>query len=69
MEIQIMEMKNPKYSNAENTTVDVEVKFSHMPEEFVWFTASPNDTTSYGPEIYQRAINGDFGLVQAYQGN
>lgn len=64
-----MEIKNPKYSNAENTTVDVEVNFSHMPEEFVWFTASPNDTTSYGAEIYQRAINGDFGIIQAYQGN
>jgi len=69
MTIQILAIKNPKYSKADNSLIDVQVKFSHMPEDFVWFTASLNDTTSYGPEIYQRALNGDFGVIQAYQGN
>lgn len=62
----ILQIKSPKWANAEQTLVNVEVNFEHLPEEFVWFTASPNDTTSYGKDIYSRAVAGEFGAIQAF---
>lgn len=60
-------VRNPRWSNEENTIINLEVNFSHMPEEWVDFTASPNDTTSYGPALYQLATEGRFGPIAAFQ--
>lgn len=65
MDIKITEIRNPRWANVAHTLIDVEVQFSHMPEEWVWFTASPNDTTSYGVDIYNKAIEGKFGQIRA----
>jgi len=56
----IAEVKEMKLND--DQTIDMLVKFDHMDEE-VWFTASPDDPEPHGKELYQRAINGEFGEI------
>ena len=44
------------------TQINLTVKFAEWPDP-IPFTASPNDNTSYGPVIYQNAVNGDYGPI------
>ncbi|POA21519.1 hypothetical protein C1886_04395 [Pseudomonas sp. FW300-N1A1] len=56
---------NPQWANAEHTAINlllVAVGLGAMP-----FTATPDDSTDYGPEIFQRAVAGDFGEIAAYE--
>lgn len=55
----------PVFSNAEQTSVDLTVKFSNH-DKPVAFTASPYDTEEHGRELYARAVAGDFGKVLPY---
>lgn len=68
----ILEVKNPRYSNSDNTYIDVDVKFAEIVENgepvFIPFTAVENDVELHGRELFTRAINGDFGEIQPYQG-
>jgi len=56
----IVEVKEMKLNS--DQTIDMLVKFDHMDGE-VWFTASPDDPEPHGRELYQRAINGEFGEI------
>lgn len=60
------QIKNPKWVNAEHTLIDCEVNFNHLPEEFVPFTADPNDIYPYCKEIFDRCASGEFGPVAEY---
>ena len=60
------QVKDPVWSDAEQTAIDCLVLFDNQ-NEFVPFTASPNDSTVYGPEIYAECIAGDYGPVLPYQ--
>lgn len=60
------QIKNPKWINAEHTLIDCEVNFNHLPEEFVPFTADPNDIYPYCKEIFDRCVSGEFGPVAEY---
>lgn len=60
------EVKNLKWANAEQTLIDCEVNFTALAEEFLPFTASPNDSMPHGVEIYNRCIAGDFGAIAPY---
>ena len=55
-----------RYANEGHTSISMTVKFSHIPED-VPFTASIDDVEPHGVEIYNRAINGDFGPIAEYQ--
>lgn len=66
--INLIEAKNPKWSNSEKTRIDIECNFDHIPEEFVWFTADENDKMPYGREIFQRAVNGEYGTISEFIG-
>lgn len=61
-------VSNPIFSNPETTMINVDVDFDHLgaPGETVPFTAAANDTEAHGREIYERAINGEFGPVAPY---
>lgn len=59
----INNVRNPKWANYKQTTIDVEVDFDHLEEEYVPFTADPNDVEPHGVEIYNRAIAGEFGVI------
>lgn len=61
------QVKNPVWTNAEHTEINCEVNFDDLPEEFVPFTANPNDP--YNPaskEIFDACVAGDYGPVAEY---
>lgn len=60
------QVKNIKWSNAEHTQIDCEVKFNNLPDEFIPFTANPNDTMEYGVDIFNRCVAGEFGEIGEY---
>lgn len=62
----IKDIRNPRWSNAAQTAIDVEVNFTKLPEEYVQFTATPDDCTAYGPEIFTLALQGQFGPIKPY---
>jgi len=59
--------RNPKWADKEQTSIDLEVDFDELDEEYVEFNAHPNDIVSWGPDLYNRAIAGEFGDIAAYQ--
>jgi uncharacterized protein with HEPN domain len=59
-------VKNPSWADELHTQINCEVNFSHLPEEFVNFTASPDDIETYSQEIFSRALAGEFGEIQEY---
>ena len=56
-------VRNVAWADFAQTAVDMEVDFDEQDEEFVAFTASPDDPESYGVDLYNRAIAGDFGPI------
>jgi len=61
-----MEARNPQYSKADNSTIDVEV--NHPTHGWIPFTADPNDTEAHGREIHAKALAGEYGVIAAYVG-
>lgn len=59
----IIDAKNPKYTVS---GIDIEVLFGEI-GEWIHFHATENDVEEHGRELYQQAIDGDFGPVQAYE--
>jgi hypothetical protein len=59
-------VKNPIWANELQTHINCEVNFNNLPEEFVNFTASPDDMETYSQEIFSRALAGEFGTIQEY---
>lgn len=67
MAITYTDARNPVWANLSQTQIDIEVNFDHWHEEYVLFTADPNDVGEpHAIEIYNRAVAGDFGPVGAY---
>lgn len=58
-----MEIRNLKYTN-KNKSIDCE--YSHPQFGWIPFTATENDVEKSGKEIYQKAINGEFGQISQY---
>lgn len=63
--IKYTDAKNPRWANAQNSSIDCEVKFTHL-GDYVLFNANPQDSEAHGQEIYQRCVNGEFGAIDAY---
>ena len=61
-------VKNCKWVNAEHTQIECEVNFDHVGfEEWTPFCADPTDMFApYCKEIFDKASNGDFGVVEEY---
>jgi hypothetical protein len=57
--------KDPVWANAENTLINLTVKFEEMANELP-FTASPNDSMPYGVVLYNNAVASDYGTVAPY---
>jgi hypothetical protein len=56
-------VKNCRYSAPDNSMIDCEVL---VRDAWYPFTASANDSTTWGPVIYENAVNGKFGQVSGY---
>ncbi len=63
--MQIQYVKNPVWANASSTAINLMVKFSAFENE-VQFTASPNDTTDYGKQLFSEAVAEKWGAVGSF---
>lgn len=61
--MELLEVKNPRWSNAEHTMVDVEATFDTIGP--VPFTAHPTNG-EFGPTIFAAAIDGEYGDIAEY---
>lgn len=59
----INSVRNPIWVDYAQTKIDVEVDFDEIDEEYVPFTASPNDCEPHGVLIYNNAIAGVYGPI------
>jgi hypothetical protein len=66
MTLEYTTVRNLIWADELHTRITCEVNFTHLPEEFVNFTASPDDTETYSQEIFSRALAGEFGEIQEY---
>ena len=66
MTITYTDIKNPSWANVEQTFINCKVQFTHIPNEYVPFTASQLDSETYSQEIFSRVISGEFGEIQEY---
>lgn len=55
-------IKNPVFSNADNTAIDCIVKFAEIAEELP-FNAMASDNAAHGREAFERLIAGEFGPI------
>jgi len=56
---------SPVWGNANRTTINLMIAVDCLPGE-VGFTAAPYDVEGHGCELYERAINGEFGKISDY---
>lgn len=60
-------VKNPIWGNAEHTIINCEVDFDDLSEEYVPFTADPNDTSNpSSKQIFDNCQAGVYGSVGEY---
>ncbi len=64
--MQVLSVTNPVWANEQHTAVDCMVEFDEFSPEFLPFTATPNDVTTYGPQIFNDCVAGVYGLVGEY---
>jgi hypothetical protein len=60
------QVRNPVWANAERTAIDCEVDFGHLNDEFVPFTANPNDGMEYSKTIFDECVAGQYGVIGEY---
>ena len=60
------QVRNPAWADAEHTAINCEVNFTAVPEEFVPFTANPQDQYPWSKQIFDECVAGDYGPVAAY---
>ena len=62
----INNVRNPKWINAEHTLLNCEVDFDELDEEYVEFTANPNDIEEHGKQIYADCVAGNYGEIEEF---
>ena len=58
--------RNPKWTNYNHTSIELEVDFDELDEEYVNFCAHPDDIVSWGPDLFNRAVAGEFGTIAEF---
>ena len=66
MKITALEVKNVQWANEQQTMINMDVRFSHMPNKFVPFAATSYDTEEHGKNLFERAVNQEFGEIAAW---
>jgi hypothetical protein len=59
-------VKNLKWANQEHTIFDCIVKYKEFDEEHP-SGINPNDKYDHILEVWNKAINGDYGVIEAYE--
>ena len=63
--MQLEYAKNPVWANADQTAIDLTVRFAEIPEDLP-FTASPTDAEPHGRTLFAAAVAGEFGPIAPY---
>lgn len=63
MSIEIVNAKNPRRMEWDDTSITLDVLFSHVPERMP-FTAKADDLEEHGRELYARAMRGEYGDIE-----
>jgi len=66
MQAILTSVSNPRWSNAEHTTIDCEITTSQFGAEILPFTASQNDVEAHGRAIFADIVAGKYGPVAEY---
>lgn len=66
--VKILSARDPAYTSPNLDTITLWIKFSHLPEEEVPFTAYRHDSEEHGREAFSRAVGGEWGPVAPYTG-
>lgn len=66
MQATLTSLTNPRWSNAEQTTIDCEITTSQFGDEVLPFTASQNDVEPHGRAIFADIVAGTYGHIAEY---
>ena len=66
MQAILTSVSNPRWSNAEQTTIDCEITTSQFGDEVLPFTASQNDVEAHGRGIFADIVAGNYGPIAEY---
>ncbi|CAM4027012.1 MULTISPECIES: tail fiber assembly protein [Lelliottia] len=59
------DVKSPEWSNEEQSLITCQVKFESF-DDYLPFTASPDDDTEWGPQIFEECQAGEWGDIADY---
>ena len=59
----ITNARNPQWVTSDHNTIDLEVNFAELEEEWLPYTSSPTDVCEHSRTLYTRAAAGEFGEV------
>ena len=62
MKLNLKYANNPKWVDQAQTIINLVVRFEEIDEDLP-FTASPNDPEEHGRDVFERAKNGEFGVI------
>lgn len=62
----INNVRNPVWADPEQISVNLEVDFDELDEEYVEFTATPHDIEPHGITLYNNAIAGNYGVISPF---
>jgi hypothetical protein len=66
MQSTLTSLTNPRWSNAELTTIDCEITTSQFGDEILPFTAAKYDVAAHGREIFADLVAGVYGPIGEY---
>jgi hypothetical protein len=66
MQAILKSVSKPRWSNADQTTIDCEITTSQFGDEVLPFTASPNDVEPHGRRIFFDIVAGNYGPIAEF---
>ena len=60
------DVRSPRWANAENTLIECEVNFDHVPEEWSPFGAVASGDRPHTHEIFADCVAGKYGPIAPY---
>lgn len=60
---------NPRWADSDQTMINLDVNFTHLPEETVVFTATEDDIEEHGRQLHSQAAMGAYGPIEPYVNN
>lgn len=69
MVINILGARNPVWADSDHTSIELEVNFEHLSDEWVPFHATKDDNEEHGRWLYNQTKLGAYGPIGRYVNN